>query len=264
MKVVRKSSQRGVTLVEMIVVIVVSGILLAITGMFVRTQINSYVDVSRRAELSDIADGVLRRIARDVQGSLPNSLRPATGGSTFVEFVPIVNAGRFAGQNSADLTSPLTLQGPAINVAVGQGLVICNTGQPLADVYAGNNRRVLTVGGSLSSLTFAGGAITDYCSSNRFQVVGTTVVYAFEAPRSLRRYSGCAIQNVQPSTIAALDANCTVKSTIATNVDSVSFSYAANALPSLGVFTIRLVLAAVDAPDERVTLLHQVNILNSP
>ena len=88
--------QLGVTLIEMIVVIVVSGILISITGMFVRNQVEAYVDVARRAEMSDIADGVLRRIARDVQGSVPNSLRPTSSDSSFIELVPIVNAGRFA------------------------------------------------------------------------------------------------------------------------------------------------------------------------
>lgn len=256
-----KIRQRGVTLIEMIVVIVVSGILLAIVGMFVRNQINSYLDVARRAALSDIGDGVLRRIARDVQGSLPNSLRPAASSSAFIEFVPIINAGRFASQATSDVATPLVVQGPAIDVAAAEQLVICNTGQTSADVYAGLNRRALTAGTALSSLVFSGGAITDYCSSNRYQVVSTTVVYAFDATaRTLVRNSGCPIQNVTPG----LTTGCTVKSIIATNVNGVSFNYVANALPSLGVLIISLVLSDADAPAETVSLIHQVNVLNSP
>ena len=131
------------------------------------------------------------------------------------------------------------MQGPAIDVTAAQQVVICNTGQTLADAYAGNNRRVLTAGSALSSLTFTGAAVTDYCSSSRFQVIGKTVVYAFEAApaRTLWRFSDCTIQSAQLSTIAALTANCTVKSALATSVDSVSFNYVANALPSLGVLT---------------------------
>ena len=257
--------QQGVTLIEMIVVIVVSGILISITGMLVRNQVEAYVDVARRAELSDIADGVLRRIARDVQGSVPNSLRPSSSDSSFIELVPIVNAGRFASQETAVLVSPLTLQGPAISVAANQELVICNTGHALADLYAGNNRRALGAGSSLTSLTFSGGALTDYCSSNRYQVIDKTVVYALEAAtRSLWRFSGCTVRNVQPTTIADLTTNCTVKAMAAGNVASASFNFAANVLPSLGILTVRLVLSSVDAPGERVTLLHQINVLNSP
>lgn len=259
-------SQRGVTLIEMIVAIAVSGVLIAMAGMFVRNQITSYFDVARRAELSDIADGALRRIARDVQNALPNSLRPAGAASSLIEFVPIVNAGRFASQETFDLTSPLSVQGPSISVVAGQSVVICNTGQPLADVYAGNNRRVLSVGANLSSLAFSGSAITDYCSSNRFQVIGSTVAYAFEpSPVStLWRFSGCLLQSAQPSTIAALSAACSVKAALATKVESVSFNYVATVLPSLGILTISLVLSDASAPGERVTLLHQVNVQNSP
>ena len=111
-------SVRGVTLIEMIVAIAVSGVLIAMAGMFVRNQITSYFDVARRAELSDIADGALRRIARDVQGALPNSLRPAGTTSAYVEFVPIMNAGRFASQETFDLISPLSVQGPAIDLSL--------------------------------------------------------------------------------------------------------------------------------------------------
>ena len=261
-----KTPQRGVTLIEMIVAIVVGGILIAIAGMFVRNQITSYFDVARRAELTDIADGALRRITRDVQASLPNSLRPVATSSTYLELVPIINAGRFSSQDLPDLVSPLVVQGPAIDVTAGQGVVICNTGQILADAYAGNNRRALTAGNALSSLAFAGAPITDYCSSNRFQVIGGTVVYAFEAApaRALWRFSGCTLQGAPLSTLASLTANCTVKSALATSVESVRFNYAANALPSLGVLTVSLVLSAAEALDERVTLLQQVNVLNSP
>ena len=257
--------QRGVTLIEMIVAIVVSGILIAITGMFVRNQVEAYVDVARRAELSDIADGVLRRIARDVQGSVPNSLRPTLSDSPYIELVPIVTAGRFASQETAILASPVVLQGPNIDVDADRELVICNIGQESADLYAGNNRRTLTAGNSLSSLTFTGGAVTDYCSSNRYQVIGKTVVYFFEeAARTLWRFSGCAVQKVPPTTIADLRANCTVKAMMASNVEIARFDFSPNVLPSLGILTARLVLSSVEAPGERVTLLHQINVLNSP
>ena len=264
MSVFNNRRQRGVTLIEMIVAIVVSGILIAMVGMFVNNQVTAYFDVARRAELSDVADGVLRRIARDVQGSLPNSLRPATIGSSFIEFVPIVNAGRFASQDTSVLSSPLALQGPPISVAAGLELVICNTGQSLADVYSGNNRRALPAAATSSSLGFSGSAVTDYCSSNRYQIIGGSVVYAFEAPRTLWRYSGCAINSAQSTTIAALDTNCNVKSMIASTAESINFNYSPNVMPSLGILTVRLILASADATTERVTLLHQINVVNSP
>ena len=38
-----------------------------------------------------------------MQGSVPNSLRPTSSDSSFIELVPIVNAGRFASQETAVL-----------------------------------------------------------------------------------------------------------------------------------------------------------------
>ena len=257
--------QRGVTLIEMIVVIVVSGILLSITGMFVRNQVIAYSDVARRAELADIADGALRRIARDVQNSGPNSVRPSATDSTLIELVPIVSAGRFGSQDGLILSSPLTIQSAPITIGAGQSVVVCNTGQDLADVYSGGNRRPLATGTAVTSLTFSGGDLTDYCSSNRFQVVSQSVVYAFEsAVHTLWRFSGCSLTGTQRMTIADLTANCTGKAMLAGSVDSASFNFSPNIIPSLGILTARLVLAAEDAPDERVTLLHQINVLNSP
>ena len=69
---------------------------------------------------------------------------------------------------------------------------------------------------------------------------------------------------IRDRTIAALSAACSVKAALATKVDSVSFNYVASVLPSLGILTISLALSDTSAPGERVTLLHQVNVQNSP
>src|SRR6185503_18991127 len=65
----------GVTLIEMIMVIMITGILAAVSVVFLRGPVEGYVDVARRAELTDIADTALRRITRDLRTALPNSIR---------------------------------------------------------------------------------------------------------------------------------------------------------------------------------------------
>ena len=65
---------RGVTLIEMIVAIVVTGILLSVVSLFTRNQIMAYFDVDARTELADAADTALRRSARELQEALPNSI----------------------------------------------------------------------------------------------------------------------------------------------------------------------------------------------
>lgn len=66
----------GFTLVEMIVTIMITGIVAGMVAVFIRAPVDAYVDTARRAWLTDVADTALRRIARDVQAALPNSLRP--------------------------------------------------------------------------------------------------------------------------------------------------------------------------------------------
>ncbi len=65
----------GFTLIEMIVVIVITGILGGIVAVFLKVPIQGYMDSARRAEMTDIADTALRRIERDLRTALPNSVR---------------------------------------------------------------------------------------------------------------------------------------------------------------------------------------------
>ncbi len=74
MKVVR-FKQNGFTLVELIVVIVITGILSTFLVQFILLPIQSYSDVARRTRLVDIANTVIEKIRLDVREALPNSLR---------------------------------------------------------------------------------------------------------------------------------------------------------------------------------------------
>jgi len=91
-----KNRQSGFTLVEMIVVIVITGIIGGIVAVFLKFPVQGYVDSSRRAELTDIADTAMRRMARDVRTAVPNSIRiSGCNGTPCVEFLPTKNGGRY-------------------------------------------------------------------------------------------------------------------------------------------------------------------------
>jgi len=87
--------QRGATLVELVVVMVLLGIIAAVAALALNDPIRAYRDANRRAELVDIADTALRRVARDVRLALPNSLR-VTGAN--LELLLTRTGGRYRAQ----------------------------------------------------------------------------------------------------------------------------------------------------------------------
>ena len=89
--------QRGFTLVEMIVVMVITGIIGGMVAMLIRAPVQGYADSARRADMTDIADTALRRLGRDIRTAAPNSVRVANpaGVNTYIEFLPTKAGGRY-------------------------------------------------------------------------------------------------------------------------------------------------------------------------
>lgn len=267
-------SQQGVTLVEMIVAIVVTGILVVMASMFGRWQIQSYLDVSSRAALADAGDTALRRIKRELQSALPNSVRVS---GNYLEFVPIRDGGRYrvesgggAGDDPLEFSNPsdgsFDVLGPTVNIGAGESVVIYNLGQAGSDVYAGTSRRTATAGIGLSKVTFAPAGTQFPFSSptNRFHVVSTPVTFecspdaANPAAGVLRRVWGYGYAAAQPTTFAGASTAILVD-----GVAACSFAYAPGVLQRNGLVSIRLTLANAEGA-ERIDLMHEVDVLNAP
>lgn len=236
-----RRSQHGFTLVEMIMVIVITGIIGGIVAIFLKAPVQQYMDVARRADMTDIADTALRRIERDLRLALPNSVRvtgTCAGGATscFIEFLPTKGGGRYraaadpaptaagcgsSAANVLDFTATDTcfevlgqMPPSVVGGATPDQIVVYNLGIPGADAYAGNtlathNRRAVSAAGANSiSITSANVLPFDSPSSHRFQVITTPVSYVCDGAGTLWRYWGYAIQDVQTKTdsIAELDA----------------------------------------------------------
>jgi MSHA biogenesis protein MshO len=88
--------QRGFTLVELIVVMVVVGVIAGVLVLQIRPAMQSYLAIRQRANLTNQADAALRRIIAEVHAAVPNSLRyTATAQGQCIEFVPTKDGGRF-------------------------------------------------------------------------------------------------------------------------------------------------------------------------
>jgi MSHA biogenesis protein MshO len=101
----------GFTLLEMIIVIVITGIIGSMMAVFINAPVQGYVDSSRRAEMTDIADTALRRLARDIRTAVPNSVRLT--GATAIEFLPTKTGGRYRANAAGGASACALLAGDA-------------------------------------------------------------------------------------------------------------------------------------------------------
>lgn len=275
--------QAGFTLAEAVIVIVILGIISAATAVFISGPINAYFDVSRRAQLSDVADTALRRITRDLQRALPNSVR-VTGGcggvaACYLEFVPVVVGGRYRAEldsagggdlldfnNNADTSFDLI--GPALPIpaAAPLWLAVYSLGINGADVYSGDAaasdiRRVYTgATGSVSTISFSSANALPFESpSRRFHIVSSPVTYACNpspAGGNLTRHASYGFSAAQPAPPAGS------VSLLAGQVSSCSFSYSAlEVARSAGLVSLSI---QITNEGETISLFQQVHVPNVP
>lgn len=284
-----KRPQQGFTLIEMIVVITITGILGAMVAIFLRAPLQQYTATARRAEMTDIADTALRRIGRDLRLALPNSVR-VTGtcggsGECLIEFLPTKGGGRYradtaqSGTNvgcgslvadvldftAADSCFEVLGSAMAVNqyTANTDRIVIYNLGTSVANAYALNNTGVYA-SNTASTITLNPGKQFPLESpSSRFQVISTPVTYACDGAGVLWRYWNYAIQFGQPASIAALKGLAgALSAKMADNVSTCNFSYDVNVVARrAGLVTMNL---GITEDNESVTLYSATHVSNVP
>jgi MSHA biogenesis protein MshO len=100
----------------MVMVIVITGIIGGMVAMFLKAPIQQYQDISRRAELTDIADTALYRLSSDISAAVSNSVRVLGCGATpCVEFLPTKDGGRY--RALMDMTNPASGVGDILDFA---------------------------------------------------------------------------------------------------------------------------------------------------
>lgn len=265
----RRHLQRGFTLVEMVVVMTITAILVSVVAVFIRGPMLGIMDSVRRAGMADAADTALRRMKRDIQRALPNSVRVSQNGSTwYIEFIPVLAAGRYCAEadcGSAALdfsgaVSSFSFVGPQPSLATipsGTEVVIYNLGTSGANAYEGSNSASLSAIGS-STITLAAATAFPYPSpGKRFFIVGTPVSYACAAGGSLRRISSYGKLATQPVTTPSGSTSVL----LADNIGTCSVDYQQNAIDQYGLIYLSL---QITKNNESVSLTHAVQINNIP
>ena len=178
---------RGFTLVEMIVVMVITGVIGGMVAIFIKAPVQGYVDSSRRAEMTDIADTALRRISRDIHTAVPNSMRVAgCGGVPCVEFLPAKDGARYRGGAPGNVLNfgvadgSFDIIGSGINFATGAtadyiviGSTQSNGDPPYNTTAAGILRDYTGAAGVQTSVTFSATAMPVWAelATQRFDIV---------------------------------------------------------------------------------------------
>jgi MSHA biogenesis protein MshO len=268
--------QRGFTLIELVMVIVILGIVASMVAVFMKNPIDAYFASGRRAALTDVADTTVRRIARDVHRALPNSIR--TSGTTCLEFIPTKTGGRYRNDSTAagldfaattpadSLFNMLGLNSAlpaAQQMAANDLVVIYNLGITGSDAYNADNTSPITSLGAESGgetpINITAKQFPLPSASSRFHVVSSTekmVSYVC---------SGSTLYRTVSNTLTTSASCPATGSVIASNVNcsSTSFSYTSSDLQRNAL--VNMVLSIRDSTLlETVTLQHEVHVNNTP
>lgn len=293
-------AHRGFTLIEMITVLVVTGVLAISVWRAVAPQINAARDAAGRAALVDYATIALTRMTREIALALPNSLR-VNGGGTALEFLRTVSGGRYratgdgsnndvcagADTDSLDLArqrdcfevlggmpnTAAIVAGTGGRAACRAGTIDCvavfNTGQPGADAWAGDNLAglaTITSGAGGVALTFdrsdSGSTLPRGSPQQRFHVVDGAVSFVCDLGLgTLSRYADYGIAAAMSVPPAG------TAQPLAVQVTGCVFRYTPGTATRAGLVSIELSVTGTNATNggaETVTLLEQVAVSNSP
>ena len=280
---------RGFTLLEMIVVIVVTGIIGGTVAVFVRTPVQAYLDTVGRAALSDVGDLALKRITRDLRTALPNSVRVSTvGTATYVEFLQTRTGGRYravsdstglgdvldfsAADTAFDTSQPLSVLTDEVILNTDR-VVIYNLGIPGADAYNSDNTSLIssTAAGALANegrINFAAKQFPLASPGNRYQVISGPVTYGCDTATGLiTRYWGYSISAVQPKPPAGAGLSTALlvgesNGSLPLKVASCQFTYPNNVVAQRnGLVLMQLQL---QKNNESVRLFQQAHVSNVP
>lgn len=272
----QKILQRGVTLVEFIVVIAIIGVISAIATIFIKAPIDSYFASARRAAMTDVADTSVRRMARDIRKALPDSIRTALpnsiGSPQCLEFIPTRMGGRYRAEvdivgkgDTLDFTAADTSfnmlgrnsELPADEqIRVNDVVAVYNLGLPGADAYAADNTSLVSgvVDGAETTISIASKLFPLATGGKRFHVIpgGENVVaYVCSNDGKLRRTVRAFADAACPATGAIL----------AYNVGSCNFVHDGSDLERNEPVHLSITLTDTG---ETVSLYQQVYVINTP
>ena len=288
--------QSGFTLVEMIIVMVITGIIGGMVAIFITAPVQQYTDSARRAELTDIADTAVQRVLRDIRTAVPNSVRqPAACTPNCVEFLPTKAGGRYRANdvggtlcgvatvaNAGDALSFVGIDtcfgviGLAVvavpPLAAGDYVVVGSTQSsgalPYDQTATGVLRKItgVAVTGGLQSISISGVLLppSAQLDSQRFQIVDKTaqaVTYSCENVNIDASGNGTGTLKRYSGYGFNGPTIPSAAPVLANNISACSFVYAIGSYQHDGLVGLSL---QITQSGETVSLYEEVHVNNAP
>lgn len=252
---------KGFTLVEMVVTIVVLGVIMAGSAVYITNSTIAYNDVAQREQLTSVGRLTIERVVRELRNALPNSVRIS---NNCIEFLPIIGS-------SVYLTLPTDSPGngftaPAFNLNSASGtryVVVYPYSQ--GALYSGGNpgpRAVFSsVAGSPTATVSLAAAhrFNRHAPQRRFFIVDSPTSFCIEGT-NLNRYRGYSISAAQAAPPSAT-AELVAENIFLNDGGAVTpFTYTPGTLRRSGIVALDFRFA-IDG--EWIRLFHEVQIRNA-
>ena len=199
------SKQRGFTMVELVIAIVLMGIIAVGATGFIISSVKGYSDMSRREGIAGTSRVAIDRILREVRNALPNSARTDASGNC-LEFVPILAATQYVNiplnANNTNIQIIPFAEAPTLGRAAVYPITtaaVYQTGSPAVISPDITSAPSDLLGPGVETMTLASGhRFPAESPSKRLFVVDTPVSYCLVGDR-LYRYRNYARSAVQPA-----------------------------------------------------------------
>ena len=279
--------ERGFTLIELVVSIVIAAIIVGVISMFMVTPIEVYFSQEHRSDLADSADSIVRWLDQDVSSAVPNSLRMTTNGNVIaVEMITTTDSARywnsgetpsgppreldFTGADTAFATDGTFNAATYGLAATARRLIVNNQASPLPSVYDVNSTVLTRAGDSIGMTTVAGESDVTMTPgfkfaapspTSRVYVMGQTVDYLCDQKAgTLTRYAGYTIAANPAARDSAAKLNAARPqsvSLVGRFVTVCRFAWTAETAYHGGMLSLELTLAN---PGGTLPLFHQVGV----
>jgi MSHA biogenesis protein MshO len=288
-----------VTLLELVVVLIITSILASAAAVWVTRPIEGYRDLTRRARLVDAAEGALRRLARDVRRAVPNSIRVGAGGLA-LEMLHAADGAEYRRQPGTN-PGPVPHGAPSDwlsfaaagdaqwnalgrfrSLAFGYGVPLpagtriavypTDAASLFADAASGANPGIITP--APTGITLLDDVDEDQVQlsashrfrfaspARRFYLVDSPVTHLCDpVSGTLTRYSAYAIAQAQPVDPAVAPLATASRALATRRVAACNFQYQPGTSQRAGLVTLQLSLSEAG---EQIRLLHQIHVENAP